>query len=162
MDSNNPQSNNETVDLFNSESKRLENTISQFVDNSEELAIPKIIEVYYQVINIKSLIKLLRTNFEEKKTTKESETILFRIQEVEKFIDEKFDRDLHLLIMSKLKKVIEKTMKRLKDTTSNHKEKSKEELEIHAKMYESLRQSMSTKEFVEQYHKELSNSTIEL
>jgi hypothetical protein len=161
MDSNNPQLSNQTADLFILESGKLENTISQ-LRNSEELSIPKIIELYYQVINIMALMRFLRSNVEGKEPTEESKFILIKMQEMEKYIDDKFDKDLHQLIMSKLKKSVENTIKKLKDTTSKQGAKNKEDLKIQAKMYENLRQIMSTKEFVDQYQKGLSDSTVKL
>ena len=158
MSSNN-QSENETVDLFNLESNKLENVINHLLQNSEDLSISKIIEVYYQVINIKSLTNFLRKDFEGKNSTEESKLLFIRMREMENYIFKKFDVNLHPLIMSKLKNLIENTMGKLKDTTSKHKEKTKNDLEVQAKMYEKLRQIMSTKEFVDQYHKGLNNST---
>ena len=162
MDFNKPQSNNQTADFFIIESGKLKIIVSQFLRNSEELSIPEIIELYYQVINIMALMRFLRSSFDSKKHTEESKLLLIRMQEMEKYIDKNFDRELHRLIMSKLKKLVETTMKKLKDTTSKQEEKTKENLEIQAKMYENLRQIMSTKEFVDQYHKRLSNSTVKL
>ena len=162
MNSNNPQPNNKTDDLFNFESSKIKITISKFLRNSEELSISEIIELYYQVINVKALIKFLRSDFEDKELVEENKLLLIRMKETEKYIDEKFDRNLHQIIMSKLKKLVESIMKKLKDITSKNKEKSKENLEIQAKMYEDLRQIMSTKEFVDQYQKGLSNSTVNL
>ena len=92
MDSNNPQSINQTADLFILESGKLEDIINQFLRNSEELSIPEIIELYYQVINIMALVRFLRSNFEGKEPTEENKLLLIRMQEMEKYIDKKFDR----------------------------------------------------------------------
>jgi hypothetical protein len=59
--------------------------------------------------------------------------------------------------MSNLKKSIETLKKKLKDFTTNQPEKTKEVVENQAKMYEELRQIMSTKEFVDQYNNGLNN-----
>ena len=48
-------------------------------------------------------------------------------------------------------------LKKLKGITINQPEKTKEDLGNQAKMYEELRQIMSTKEFVEQYNNGLEN-----
>ena len=157
MSSNNCPSINETVDLFNSESSKLENVINKYLRNSEELSISEIIEGYYQVINVISLARFLRSNLEGIKNTKESESLLIRIQKIEKYIDEEFDGNLHPLIMSKLKKTVDNSMKKLKDITTKQNEKTKEDVENQAKMYEELRQIMSTKEFVDQYNNRLNN-----
>ena len=57
--------------------------------------------------------------------------------------------------MSQLKKSIEDSRKNLKDLKTNQSKKTKNEIENQAKMYEKLRQIMSTKEFVDQYNKVL-------
>ena len=158
MSTNNHSSFNETTDLFNSESNKLQDDVSQALKNPEKLSISEIINVYYQVINVISLAKFLRQNFEDIKNTEESKSLLIRIQEIEKYIDENFNRNLHLLIMLKLKKSIENSMKKLKDMTTNQSEKTKEEIENQAKMYKKLRQIMSTKEFVDQYNNGLDNT----
>jgi len=158
MSTNNHSSFNETTDLFNSESNKLQDDVSQALKNSEKLSISEIINVYYQVINVISLTKFLRQNFEGIKNTEESKSLLIRIQEIEKYIDEDFNRNLHLLIMLKLKKSIENSMKKLKDMTTNQSEKTKEEIENQAKAYKKLRQIMSTKEFVDQYNHGLDNT----
>ena len=103
MNSPTNQSINEITDLFKSESSKLEILIHQFLKNSEGLSISEIIQVYYQVINVKSYVKFLRLNLGEKEN-KEQKSLVIRIQEIEKYIDEHFDMSLHLLIMSNLKK----------------------------------------------------------
>ena len=157
MSTSNHSSFNETTDLFNSESNKLQDGVSQALKNSKKLSIQEIIDVYYQVINVISLAKVLRQNFDGIKNAEESKPLLIRIQEIEKYIDENFNRNLHLLIMSKLKKSIESSMKKLKDIPTNQSEKTKEEIENQAKMYKKLRQIMSTKEFVDQYNNGLNN-----
>ncbi len=152
MSVNNHSTFNETIDLFNSESNKLQDGITQSLKNSEKLSIREIINVYYQVINVISLAKFLRQNCNGIKNTEESKPLLIRLQEIEQYIDENFNRNLHLLIISNLKNSIENSMKKLKDMTANPSEKTKEEIENQAKMYKKLRQIMSTKEFVDQYN----------
>ena len=57
--------------------------------------------------------------------------------------------------MSQLTKSIEESMKILQ--SNQLEQKSKEDVENEAKMYEALREKMSTKEFVEQYDKGLTH-----
>jgi hypothetical protein len=144
--------------LFISESSKLKNIISQFLKNSEELSLPEIIEVYYQVINVKSLSRFLRSNLEGIKNIEEEKLLLIGNKNIEGYIDENFDRGLHPLIVLKLKKSVDHSTKKLKDITARQSQKTKEDLEIQAKMYENLRQIMSTKEFVDQYNKGLNNT----
>ena len=157
MNANNQPSINETTNLFNSESSKLQDVVNQALQNSEKLSIAEIVETYYQVINVTSLGKFLRQNFEGVTNMEEKESILKQIQDIERFIAEKFDENLHLLIMSELKKSTEDYMKKLKDLRANQDEKTKENVEEQAKMYEELRQIMSTKEFVDQYNNGLDN-----
>ena len=159
MSVNNHQTINETVDLFNLESSKLQDLVPQSLKNFEELSLEKIIEVYYQVINVTALAKFLRYRFEDKKNLEKSKSSLTRIQEIEKFIDEQFNGNLHPLITSKLKKLIENSVKNLKDIAINQGGKN-EEVESQAMMYEKLRQIMSTKEFVDQYNNGLSNTSM--
>ncbi len=59
--------------------------------------------------------------------------------------------------MSELKKSIEDFKKKLRDLKTNQNEKTTEKVENQSKMYEKLRQIMSTKEFVDQYNNGLDN-----
>jgi len=157
MSTNDNSSITDTVNLFYSESNKLEEVISQFLKNSEKISLPEIIGLYYQIINVTSLVKFLWQNLKDTENMKEDNPLLDKIQKIEKYIDEKFDSDLHLLLMSNLEKYIETLKIKLKDFTTNHPEKTKEVVENQAKMYEELRQIMSTKEFVDQYNNGLDN-----
>ena len=157
MSTNDNSSISETTDLFYSESRKLEDIVNQSLKNSEVLSLSEIIGVYYQVINVSSLAKFLRQGLEGIKNAEENKLLLIRIQEIEKHICEKFDANLHPLIMSNLKNSVENFIKKLKNMTTNQPEKTKEGLDNQAKMYEELRQIMSTKEFVEQYNNGLEN-----
>ena len=157
MSTNDNSSISETTDLFYSESRKLEDIVNQSLKNSEVLSLSEIIGVYYQVINVSSLAKFLRQGLEGIKNAEENKLLLIRIQEIEKHIGEKFDANLHPLIMSNLKNSVENFIKKLKNMTTNQPEKTKEDLGDQAKMYEELRQIMSTKEFVEQYNNGLKN-----
>lgn len=143
----------ETTNLFTSESIKLQDVISHALKNSEILSTSEIIEVYYQVSNVTSLAKFLRQKFGDLENTEENKTLLNKIQKMEKLIDEKFNETLHPLVMSQLKKSIENSRKNLKDMKTNQSKKTKTEIENQAMVYEKLRQTMSTKEFVDQYNK---------
>lgn len=158
MDSINGLSKIEMTYLFKSESVKLENIINQFLKNFEEISVPEIIGVYYQVINVKSLVTFLKLNLEKSKNSKENENTLIIIQKTENYIEKNFDKNLHPSIMSKLKKIIDDSKSEIKNSIPKDKKKTKEDLEIQSKMYEKLRQVMSTKEFVDQYNKGLSKT----
>ena len=153
MSTNNYPSMDETTNLFTSESIKLQDVISHALKNSEILSTSEIIEVYYQVSNVTSLAKFLRQKFGDLENTEENKTLLNKIQKMEKLIDEKFNETLHPLVMSQLKKSIENSRKNLKDMKTNQSKKTKNEIENQAMVYEKLRQTMSTKEFVDQYNK---------
>ena len=153
MNANNHPSIDETTNLFTSESIKLQDVISHALKNSEILSTSEIIEVYYQVSNVTSLAKFLRQKFEDLENTEKNETLLNKIQKMEKLIDEKFNETLHPLVMLQLKKSIENSRKNLKDMKTNQSKKTKNEIENQARAYEKLRQTMSTKEFVDQYNK---------
>ncbi|MDH3204030.1 MAG: hypothetical protein OEL81_05070 [Nitrosopumilus sp.] len=138
----------ESSNLFNIESEKLESIINSALAKPE-LSISEIIQIYYQIMNVTSLAALL------KKQLSISDTMTGKINDSLKFISEKFDSHLHHSIMKQLTNSISNTTKNL--TFGNTLEKSKEDVESEAKLYEQLRQIMSTKEFVEQYDKGLSN-----
>jgi len=135
--------------MFQNESEKLENLINSATTKSE-LSLHEIIETYYQIMNVSSMITMLKPQIDVGK----HKSFLEQIQETEKIISEKFNSDVHPQIIVQLAKSIQETTKNLQ---SGNREKSKEEIEDEAKQYEELRQTMSTKEFVEQYDKGLSH-----
>ncbi len=135
--------------MFQTESEKLENLINNAISKSE-LFLHEIIETYYQIINVSSMITMLKSQIDVGK----HQSFLEKIQETEKIISEKFNSTIHPQIMVQLTNSIENTKKNLQ---SGNVGKSKEEIENEAKKYEKLRQMMSTKEFVEQYDKGLSH-----
>ncbi len=136
--------------MFNTESEKLENLINNATTKSE-LSLHEIIETYYQIMNVSSMIAMLKPQIDVNK----HKSFLEKIQKTEKIISEKFNSTIHLQIMEQLTNSIEDTTKNLQ--SGSNEEKSKEKIENEAKLYEDLRQKMSTKEFVEQYDKGLSH-----
>ncbi len=136
--------------MFHTESEKLENLINN-ASTKSELSIPEIIETYYQVTNVSSMTSMLKQQLH----ADEHQTLLDKIQEIEQVISEKFNSNIHPQIMEKLANSIQDTMKNLQSGSSE--QKSKNEIESEAELYEQLRQTMSTKEFVEQYDKGLSH-----
>jgi len=135
--------------MFNDESQKLENLISA-ADSKTDLNIHKIVETYYQIMNVSSMVTMLKEQAES-----EPESLSNKIQVIEKLISEQFNSNVHPKIMKKLSTSIQETTKKLQSENSG--EKSKEEIESEAKLFEELRQKMSTREFVEQYDKGLSH-----
>ncbi|MEX0861233.1 hypothetical protein [Nitrosopumilus sp.] len=129
--------------MFVSESQKLQNLID-IANNKTDMNIHEIVETYYQVMNVSSMVTMLKqqAGFEPKE-------LLEKIHESENLISEKFDSTIHPKILQKLSVTIQELTKNLQ--SGNFGEKSKEQIESDARLFEELRQNMSTKEFVEQY-----------
>lgn len=140
-------SSNEISQMFDTESEKLYNLINNATKIN--LSIHEIVETYYQIISVSSMITILKEKIDSGNTS-----LLDKIHETEKTISEKFNSDIHPKIMDYLKTCIQEDTQNLQ---SGNREKSKEETESEAKLFEELRQKMSTKEFVEQYDQGLSN-----
>lgn len=135
--------------MFVSESQKLQNLIDA-ANSKTDMNIHEIVETYYQVMNVSSMMVMLKqqVSFEPKE-------LMEKIQESENLISEKFNSILHPKILQKLSTTIQELTKILQSRNSN--EKSKEQIESDAKLFEELRQNMSTKEFVEQYDYGITN-----
>ncbi|MDX1441012.1 MAG: hypothetical protein R3237_00960 [Nitrosopumilaceae archaeon] len=144
-------SNDESLILFLKESEKLKKTIYHWNQNIENLSMSQIIDLYYQVINVNSLVKYSQKIYENPK-----EEINVQITNTQKIIDEEFDQNLHPKILKKIEGLVDTTKNNLKEN-QNQNSKTKEEIEKQAEKYEELRKMMSTKEFVEQYHKTINN-----
>jgi len=112
--------------------------------------IHEIVETYYQVMNVSSMVTMIKQQADS-----EPKELMDKIQNTEKLISKRFDSTLHPKIMEKLSTSIQDLTKNLQSVPSG--EKSKEQIEMDAKMFDELRQTMSTKEFVEQYESGLSH-----
>ena len=135
--------------MFASESQKLTN-LFDIADSKTDMNIHEIVETYYQVMNVSSMVTMLKEQVDS-----EPGPLLSKIQETEKMISEKFDSILHPKILEKISSSIQQMTKNLQSEDSG--EKSKEQIESNAKLFEELRQTMSTKEFVEQYEKGISH-----
>ena len=143
-------SNEETFQIFNTEVEKLKSAINTGLAKSE-LPVSEIVQIYYQITNVISLSTLMKQQIEE---SSEHHSMIKKIEETLKFILEQFDSNLHQSIMAQLTSSITEITKSL--GSRNTVEKSKDEIESEAKLYEKLRQIMSTQEFVKQYDKGLS------
>ena len=135
--------------MFDSESKKLQNLIDT-ANSKININIHEIVETYYQVMNVSSMATMLKQH-----ANSEPNHLLSKIQETEKMISEKFDSIIHPKILAKISLSIQEMTKNLQSGNSG--EKSKEQIESDAKLFEELRQTMSTKEFVEQYENGISH-----
>ncbi|KAF6249688.1 hypothetical protein HX860_00380 [Marine Group I thaumarchaeote] len=136
--------------MFYDESEKLENLINNATTKSE-LSLHEIIETYFQIMNVSSMAVILKQQLQ----ADEHKILLDKIIDIERVISEKFNSSIHPQVLKKLTKSIQDSIKNLQSEDSE--QKSKEDIENEAKLYEELRQKMSTKEFVEQYDKGLSH-----
>lgn len=135
----------EISSMLDTESQKLETFISNVSNN---MGIHEIIETYYQVMNVSSMISMLKQQLVSE-THKE---LLDKIGKTEQLISKKFNIELHPKILTNLSKTIQETTHTLQSSSGN---KTKEQIEKESQMFEELRKKMSTKEFVEQYDKGL-------
>ena len=139
---------NDVSKMFHVESEKLENLINHATIS--ELSIHEIVETYYQIMNVSTMSTVLKQQLED---SDENNPLINKIKETQKFISEKFDLNLHPSIMNQLTNSLAETTKTLQ--SKNTIKKPKDDIETDAKLYEKLRQTMSTKEFVEQYEQGL-------
>ncbi|MCP2506034.1 MAG: hypothetical protein NLN56_03350 [Nitrosopumilus sp.] len=135
---------NDLLELFTSESNKLENLVNALNFDSE-LSVNQIVEVYYQITNLSSMITVVRPQLDQNNA---------KILYVEKFISEKFNSTIHPKIMERIAISISDITSNLQSINSE--QKSRETIENEAKLYEKLREIMSTNEFVKQYDAGLS------
>jgi hypothetical protein len=115
------------------------------------LSVHQIVEVYYQITNVSSMIAVMKQQLDQTADSASLEKIL----NTEKFISDKFNSHLHLKIMQSITNSISEITLNLQSLNSE--QKSKETIENEAKLYEKLREIMSTQEFVKQYDSGLSD-----
>jgi len=141
---------NDLLELFTSEYDKLENLVNA-MNFDDELPVNQIVEVYYQITNISSMISVIKPQFDQNL----DDSSCAKILNAEKFISEIFDLTIHPKIMKNIANSISNITRNLQSLDSE--QKSKETIENEAKLYEKLREIMSTKEFVKQYDSGLSN-----
>ena len=130
---------NDLLGLFTSEYDKLENLVNA-MNFDDELPVNQIVEVYYQITNVSSMITVMKPQLAQNND---------KILHAEKFISEKFNSIIHPKIMEHITNSISGITSNLQSLNSE--QKSKETIETEAKLYEKLREIMSTKEFVKQY-----------
>jgi len=145
----------ESSRLFYSESNQLQDIID-LISKSEKLTVSEIVKSYYQVLKISSISKILEENFQSSTDPKYQE-LVNKIHHVQKQITEKFDTELHPLIVSQLTESIQTHTNSLQSLANDTGQKSKETIEAEANKYKELRELMSTKEFAMQYENGLKN-----
>ena len=142
-------SSNELIELFIIEFEKLENLANQ-INSENELDVNQIVEIYYQITNVSSMIEVIKQQI-----NKSDLSSFEKISNAENFISEKFNSTIHPKIMNNIENSISEITHNLQSLDSE--QKSKETIENEAKLYEKLREIMSTKEFVKQYDAGLSD-----
>ena len=137
------------LDVFTVESDKLENLVN-VVNPDESLPVDQIIKLYYQITNVSSMITVMRQQIDQT-----HDTALKKILNTEKFISEKFNSTIHPKIMQSIANSISEITGNLQSLNSE--QKSAKAIETEAKLYEKLREIISTQEFVKQYDASLSN-----
>ena len=135
--------------MFHTEHEKLL-SLMDLTSQKSDLSLHEIVETYYQIMNMTSMITMLKQQLD----SNVHKSLLDEITETEALISKKFNDDIHPQILQNLTKSIQDTTTKLQSDTSG---KSPEEIEDNAKQFEELRQKMSTKEFVEQYGQGLSH-----
>ena len=138
-------SSDDILEIFSTEFDKLENLVN-LIKFDNDLTVNLIVQVYYQITNISSMIVVIKQQL--KQSTE-------KILRTEKFINENFNSIIHPKIMDHIENSISNITTDLQSLNSG--QKSKETIENEAKLYEKLREIMSTKEFVKQYDSGLSN-----
>ena len=136
--------------MLNSESEKLRDLVKT-AETKPELSIHEIVDTYYQIMNVSSMATMLKQQLNEN----EHKPLLEKITTTEQIIANKFNTHIHPKILEKLSNSIQDMTKSLQ--SKNSEQKSKDDAENEAKLYENLRKMMSTKEFVEQYGAGLSH-----
>jgi len=136
--------------MVRSEFDKLTNLLNS-TNIDSNLSPHEIVEIYYQIMNMSSMNVMLKQQLD----SDDQKSLLDDIVETEKLISEKFNHTMHPQILEKLTQSIQDVTRNLQSSSSG--QKSKEDIENEAKQYEELREKMSTKEFVEQYDKGLSD-----
>ena len=140
---------NDLMELFDTEFTKLENLVNE-INLEHELPVNQIVSIYYQITNVASMIEVMKKQIDNSDSSFHE-----KISNTETFISKKFNSIIHPKIMTNITNSISEITKNLQSLNSE--QKSKETIENEAKLYEKLREIMSTNEFVKQYDSGLSN-----
>ena len=142
-------SSNDLMELFDTEFTKLENLVNE-INLEHELPVNQIVSIYYQITNVASMMDVMKQQIANSDLSFHE-----KISNTETFISKKFNSIIHPKIMTNITNSISEITNNLQSLNSE--QKSKETIENEAKLYEKLREIMSTKEFVKQYDSGLSN-----
>jgi hypothetical protein len=142
-------SSNDLIELFDTEFIKLENLVNK-INLENELPVNQIVSIYYQITNVTSMIEVMKQQIDNSDSSFHE-----KISTTENFISKKFNSITHPKIMANIANSISTITENLQSLNSE--QKSKETIENEAKLYEKLREIMSTKEFLKQYDSGLSD-----
>ena len=142
-------SSNDLIELLDTEFIKLENLVNE-INLEHELPVNQIVSIYYQITNVASMIEVMKKQIDNSDSSFHE-----KISNTETFISKKFNSIIHPKIMTNITNSISEITKNLQSLNSE--QKSKETIENEAKLYEKLREIMSTKEFLKQYDSGLSD-----
>ena len=142
-------SSNDLIELFDTEFIKLENLVNE-INLENELPVNQIVSIYYQITNVTSMIEVMKQQIDNSDSSFHE-----KISNTENFISKKFNAIIHPKIMANIVNSVSTITENLQSLNSE--QKSKEIIENEAKLYEKLREIMSTNEFVKQYDSGLSN-----
>ena len=142
-------SSNDLIELFDTEFIKLENLVNE-INLEHELPVNQIVSIYYQITNVTSMIEVMKQQIDNSDSSFHE-----KISNAENFISKKFNSIIHPKIMANIVNSVSTITENLQSLNSE--QKSKEIIENEAKLYEKLREIMSTNEFVKQYDSGLSN-----
>ena len=142
-------SSNDLIELFDTEFIKLENLVNEIILENE-LPVNQIVSIYYQITNVTSMIEVMKQQIDNSDSSFRE-----KISNAENFISKKFNYIIHPKTMVNITNSISTITENLQSLNSE--QKSKETIENEAKLYEKLREIMSTKESVKQYDSGLSN-----
>ena len=142
-------SSNDLIELFDTEVIKLENLANE-INLENELPVNQIVSIYYQITNVTSMIEVMKQQIDNSDSSFHE-----KISNTENFISKKFNSIIHPKIMANIVNSVSTITENLQSLNSE--QKSKEIIENEAKLYEKLREIMSTNEFVKQYDSGLSN-----
>ncbi len=135
--------------LFREEADGFERMIREVPGNVDSLDIAGIVRCYYQVMSMSSIIRALKSQ----SPGRGGAELAGQIAGIERQIRERFDCSIHPAIMSRISESADRQMASLRESRAGG--KAGEDIEDEARLFERLRETMSTKEFVEQYDKGL-------
>lgn len=139
----------DSLKLFDVESKKLNDQINCITANSEP-STQEIIEIYYQIMTLTSMITVLKQQLHET----DDKVQFVKITQTEDIISEKFNLVIHPQLVAKLANSIKDTTTRLQSLSFD--KLSTSDIQRDAKLYEDLREKMSTMEFIKQYQRSIS------